>query len=162
MPISIRETVKLGHYPDSRGLIRDASGNLYGTNNDGGDAKCFCGTVFEISRDGKETVLYTFTGGQADGQNPVEDLVRDADGNLYGITDPTGGTAPLMGRCLSSTGRARKACCTASLRVLTAHFLAELEIDQATFMGLPLGVAIVPDAVEKAAARCLSWILPVT
>jgi uncharacterized repeat protein (TIGR03803 family) len=68
------------------GLIRDASGNLYGTTNDGGDATCYCGTVFEISRDGKETILYTFTG-QGDGEGPVEGLVRDADGNLYGIAD---------------------------------------------------------------------------
>jgi uncharacterized repeat protein (TIGR03803 family) len=71
-------------------LIRDAAGNFYGTTLLGGDFSCgsplgSCGVVFKLDTTGKETVLYTFTGG-ADGANPAPDrLIRDA-GNLYGTT----------------------------------------------------------------------------
>jgi uncharacterized repeat protein (TIGR03803 family) len=51
-----------------------------------------CGTVFKIDTTGKETVLYSFTGGTTDGANPVADLLIDGDGNLYGTT-VLGGTA---------------------------------------------------------------------
>jgi uncharacterized repeat protein (TIGR03803 family) len=78
------------------GLIQDAAGNLYGTTPFGGNTSsttCIdaggCGVVFKLDPSGKETVLYTFTGG-ADGFNPTAGLVRDAAGNLYG-TAPGGG-----------------------------------------------------------------------
>ena len=71
------------------GLVRDASGNLYGTTAQGGGAPCTfesgCGTVFKIDASGMETVLYNFTGG-TDGGAPMAGLVRDAAGNLYGTT----------------------------------------------------------------------------
>jgi uncharacterized repeat protein (TIGR03803 family) len=69
-------------------LIADASGNLYGTTKQGGGA-CSgfgCGTVFEIAANGTESVLYAFTGG-ADGANPVDSLMRDKSGDLYGTTE---------------------------------------------------------------------------
>lgn len=44
------------------GLVRDAVGNLYGTTT-GGGAYDF-GTIFEVSADGVETVLYSFRGRQ--------------------------------------------------------------------------------------------------
>ena len=70
-------------------LVRDASGNLYGTTIWGGDSTCYvpygCGTVFKVDTTGKYTVLHTFTGG-ADGVGPEADLIRDAAGNLYGTT----------------------------------------------------------------------------
>ena len=68
------------------GVIADTAGNLYGTTQYGGGVACFgggCGTVFKLDKTGKETVLYSFTGG-ADGAAPVAGLVRDAAGNLYG------------------------------------------------------------------------------
>lgn len=77
----------------SGSLIRDSAGNLYGVTAGGG--KYFgqfcqnsgCGTVFEISptANGAWTthVLYNFTG-NADGANPMESLVMDSSGNLYG------------------------------------------------------------------------------
>jgi uncharacterized repeat protein (TIGR03803 family) len=68
-------------------LVTDVNGNLYGTTTSGG-AKCAgsaCGTVFEISADGKETVLYSFTGG-ADGGGPSSGLIVDKAGDLYGTT----------------------------------------------------------------------------
>jgi uncharacterized repeat protein (TIGR03803 family) len=71
------------------GVIRDGAGNLYGTTEAGGTSGCGgggCGTVFKIDTNGKESVLYTFTGG-ADGGNPYYgSLLQDAKGNLYGTT----------------------------------------------------------------------------
>jgi uncharacterized repeat protein (TIGR03803 family) len=70
------------------GVILDSAGNLYGTTQYGGTYGF--GTVFEVSPDGTETVLYSFTGG-ADGSSPqFANLVRDEAGNLYGTT-PEGG-----------------------------------------------------------------------
>jgi uncharacterized repeat protein (TIGR03803 family) len=65
------------------GLVRDSAGNLYGTTSNGGAQGR--GVVFRLSSTGKETILYTFTGG-SDGGNPLAGLVRDAAGNLYGTT----------------------------------------------------------------------------
>jgi len=64
------------------GLIRDAKGNLYGTTYMGGASGN--GTVFKLDPTGKETVLYSFTGG-TDGANPFAGLIR-AKGNFYGTT----------------------------------------------------------------------------
>lgn len=81
------------------GLIRDASGNLFGTTYQGGTGHCEesgtsvialptetgCGTIFMLDTAGKETVLYSFTG-EPDGALPLAGLVRDAAGNFYGTT----------------------------------------------------------------------------
>jgi len=64
-------------------LIRDAAGNLYGTTIGGGASGH--GTVFKLDQSGKETVLYSFTGG-TDAAGPNANLLRDAAGNLYGTT----------------------------------------------------------------------------
>ena len=64
-------------------LIRDATGNFYGTTLDGG-AYGF-GTVFKLSTTHALTVLYSFTGG-ADGAYPFNGLTWDAAGNLFGAT----------------------------------------------------------------------------
>ena len=66
-------------------LILDSAGNLYGTTANGG-AYGF-GTVFELSSDGTETVLYSFGGSPADGSYPYAGLIRDAAGNFYGTTE---------------------------------------------------------------------------
>jgi len=73
-----------GANPDG-GLVRDSAGNLYGTTYYGGSTACLggCGVVFRLDPSGKETVLFTFTGG-SDGGSPLGSLVRDAAGNLYG------------------------------------------------------------------------------
>jgi uncharacterized repeat protein (TIGR03803 family) len=68
---------------DSSGVIRDASGNLYGTTWEGGFNQQ--GVVFEVSASGSESVLYRFTGG-SDGLSPTAGLVHDSAGNLYGTT----------------------------------------------------------------------------
>jgi uncharacterized repeat protein (TIGR03803 family) len=87
-------------------LLRDAAGNLYGTTNAGGAfSPCFqtlfnngCGTVFEVSATGTETVLYSFSGG-ADGADPFAELIRDAAGNLYGTTVGGGPSSVCGGGC---------------------------------------------------------------
>ena len=68
-------------------LIRDASGNLYGTTAAGGAYGY--GTVFKVKPSGAETVLYSFTGG-ADGANPYAGLIQDTQGNFYGTTQQGG------------------------------------------------------------------------
>jgi len=74
-----------GEFPRA-GLIRDRSGNLYGTTLYGGAP---VGTVFRLAPDGVETVLYGFTGG-SDGGNPAARLTRDRRGDLYGTTSEYG------------------------------------------------------------------------
>jgi len=66
------------------GLIRDSSGNLYGTAEFGG-FPYFCGVVFKVDTSGNETVLYSFTGGN-DGCYPAGGVIRDSAGNFYGTT----------------------------------------------------------------------------
>jgi uncharacterized repeat protein (TIGR03803 family) len=78
------------------GLIRDKSGDLYGTTNFGGGHSCpggGCGTIFKVSK-GKEAVLYSFSG--PDGANPQAGVIRDAQGNLYGTTF-SGGSGAVCG-----------------------------------------------------------------
>lgn len=90
------------------GLIIDSSGNLYGTTSEGGTGNCVverafrpspnlgCGTVYEMTppqtKGGSwtETVLYSFQGNN-DGAFPVDGLVFDNAGNLYGATLYGGG-----------------------------------------------------------------------
>jgi uncharacterized repeat protein (TIGR03803 family) len=72
------------------GLIADSSGNFYGTTQFGG-ANYNRGVVFELTPEGKETILYSFTG-QTDGGIPIGRLISDSSGNLYGITS-SGGNA---------------------------------------------------------------------
>jgi uncharacterized repeat protein (TIGR03803 family) len=71
------------------GVIRDARGNFYGTTYAGGSGPCNfgngCGTVFRLDARGKETLLYSFTGG-ADGAFPFAGVILDAKGNIYGTT----------------------------------------------------------------------------
>src|ERR1022692_316503 len=71
-----------GGYPQA-GVIRDSSGNLYGTTYYGGTGNA--GVVYKVNTAGQETVLYSFTGG-ADGGNPEAGVNRDSSGNLYGTT----------------------------------------------------------------------------
>jgi uncharacterized repeat protein (TIGR03803 family) len=90
-----------GRYPGPGSLIWDAKGNLYGTTGGGGDmSACHdqgCGVVFKVDSTGKETVLYSFTGG-ADGGSPEAGLIWDVKGNLYGTTSHGGGSSGCRGR----------------------------------------------------------------
>jgi uncharacterized repeat protein (TIGR03803 family) len=62
-------------------LVRDSSGNLYGTTIAGGAANL--GTAFKLNPEYQDKVLFNFPGGRR-GQNPTTALVRDATGYLYG------------------------------------------------------------------------------
>jgi hypothetical protein len=89
------------------GVIFDSLGNLYGATTGGGPASCGpiageCGTVFQLSPPAQkggswtETLIYQFQGkGSNDASVPTSGLIRDAAGNLYGVTG-YGGT----GDCL--------------------------------------------------------------
>lgn len=71
-----------GVSPNS-GLIVDNAGNLYGTTSYGGQFGA--GTVFKITPDGTEILLYSFQG-TADGASPAAALIMDDQENLYGTT----------------------------------------------------------------------------
>jgi uncharacterized repeat protein (TIGR03803 family) len=64
------------------GLLRDQSGNLYGTTRNCGASGY--GTVFKLSKKGTLTLLHSFNG--AGGANPDAGLMRDSKGNFYGTT----------------------------------------------------------------------------
>jgi uncharacterized repeat protein (TIGR03803 family) len=91
-------------------LMRDRKGNVYGTTSAGGANGT--GTVFELSRKGKESVLYSFAGG-TDGATPVGGVTMDKKGNLYGTTSAGGaytyGTVFELTPVVSSRSSARYA-----------------------------------------------------
>lgn len=72
-----------GHYPVA-GVIQGSDGNFYGTTAYGG--KFDAGSVFQISRSGKESVLYSFGAYPSDGEEPYAAVTQGTDGNLYGTT----------------------------------------------------------------------------
>ena len=81
-------------------LVQSTNGNFYGTTGFGGtnnSSSCGgpggrtgdgCGTVFEITPEGKLTVLHSFCAqtGCTDGATPLAGLVQGANGNFYGTT----------------------------------------------------------------------------
>jgi uncharacterized repeat protein (TIGR03803 family) len=72
-----------GEYSEAP-LVRDSIGNLYGTAHGGGAYNY--GSVFRIDTAGTETTLHSFAGGTSDGCSPLQGLVGDQSGNLYGTT----------------------------------------------------------------------------
>src|SRR5580704_11110037 len=75
-----------GAYPYA-GLVGDAAHNLYSTAYEGGTSHV--GTIFKMAKGGAVTVLHNFGGG-SDGAFPSAGVVRDAAGNLYGVTTQGG------------------------------------------------------------------------
>lgn len=78
--------VKRGPNDPFGSLIIDAAGNLYGTTLYGGanGPSYGDGTVFKVTPKGTLSVLHSFDG--TDGEQPWTNVVRDAEGNLYGTT----------------------------------------------------------------------------
>lgn len=75
-------------------LVRDSSGNFYGTTQGGGFKTCQgigyqTGTVFELSGS-TETDLYNFTGCTGEGISPTGNVALDGSGNIYGTTQDGG------------------------------------------------------------------------
>lgn len=91
------------------GLVQDPAGNFYGTTLLAGtsNSRCSsgCGVVFELDAAGNFSVLHTFTG--RDGANPEGDLVRDAAGNLYGMTNQGGASNAGVVFALDPAGKVR-------------------------------------------------------
>jgi uncharacterized repeat protein (TIGR03803 family) len=81
-------------------VIFDAAGNMYGTTVYGGTNGL--GTVFKLTPSGggnyTESVLYSFAGG-SDAANPLDGLIFDTAGNLYGATATGGGSATCTNGC---------------------------------------------------------------
>ncbi|MGB7586722.1 MAG: choice-of-anchor tandem repeat GloVer-containing protein, partial [Terriglobales bacterium] len=77
-------------------LVFDKAGNLYGTTESGGANGW--GSVFELSPNGDgtwtESTIYSFCqqANCSDGSNPLDALILDAVGNLYGTTSTGGGS----------------------------------------------------------------------
>jgi uncharacterized repeat protein (TIGR03803 family) len=86
-------------------LLMDASGNLYGTTQNGGTSSggYQLGTVFELSSAGAESVLYGFpmnsTGcpNYPNGAYPIGGLVSDSKGDIYGTAEEGGSSADCSG-----------------------------------------------------------------
>jgi uncharacterized repeat protein (TIGR03803 family) len=68
-------------------LIQVTDGNFYGVTAEGGDFGF--GSVFRITPEGEELVLYSFAGGPEDGGAP-QSLMEATDGNFYGTTSSGG------------------------------------------------------------------------
>jgi len=78
------------------GVIRDATGSLYGVT-DGGGAYC-CGTVYTVDTAGNEAILYSFPG-YSYGSGPLSVLLEDSAGNFYGTTKSGGNSECGGGGC---------------------------------------------------------------
>ena len=83
-----------GATPES-GLVIGPTGDMYGTMAFGGVMGGW-GTVYKIDGSGRETVIYSFTGTNGDGQNPHASVTLDSEGNLYGTTQ-FGGSSSVYG-----------------------------------------------------------------
>jgi uncharacterized repeat protein (TIGR03803 family) len=66
------------------GLAIDSQGDLYGATTSGGTYGE--GTVFRVTHNGTEAVIHNFQNNGTDGYTPYAPVVRDASGNLYGVT----------------------------------------------------------------------------
>ena len=77
------------------GLVIGPTGDMYGTTAFGGVMGGW-GTVYKIDGSGQETVIYSFTGANGDGQNPHASVTLDSEGNLYGTTQ-FGGSSSVYG-----------------------------------------------------------------
>lgn len=92
-----------GSYPRA-GLV-DVNGMFYGTTTSGGNGRCkgcgnhgHYGTVFRISRSGRERVIYKFKGYPSDGADPEGELLY-VKGVLYGTTESGGANCAVSHGC---------------------------------------------------------------
>jgi uncharacterized repeat protein (TIGR03803 family) len=102
-----------GEYP--RADLIAVNGALYGTTSGGGEGGCGAcgsherfGTIFKITKSGKEQLIYEFKGYPNDGAVPYGDLVY-VHGTFYGTTESGGANCTISRGCgtifsLTSTG----------------------------------------------------------
>jgi len=98
-------------------LLQGSDGGFFGTTYNGPGPNGFSGVFFSLSRSGKEEILHTFAGGE--GTNPLTGVIRDKQGNFFGVTylggaprwygtayklDPSGRTETVLHRFVCSTG----------------------------------------------------------
>jgi uncharacterized repeat protein (TIGR03803 family) len=116
-------------------LIEGSDGNFYGVTNSGGTGLCQfgCGTVFQLTPGGVETVLYSFSGG-TDGDQP-NSLIQGTDGNLYGTTSFGGGAGAV---CSGGCGVVFRMT-TAGVETVLYTFAATSSTDGARPVGLVQG-----------------------
>jgi uncharacterized repeat protein (TIGR03803 family) len=87
-----------GAYPDA--VTVDATGTLYGTTYYGGTStfqECGnggCGTLFQLTNSGAETILHSFDAPPEDGIVPQSGVIVGPNGELYGTTT-YGGAGPI-------------------------------------------------------------------
>jgi len=65
--------------------LLNVNGTMYGTTTEGGIGSIGDGTVFSVTKAGKEKVLHFFAGSSSDGQDPRAPLIN-VGGTLYGTT----------------------------------------------------------------------------
>jgi uncharacterized repeat protein (TIGR03803 family) len=98
-----------GNAPDGNnpGSNVMSGGKVYGVTISGGDGACNngdpgCGTVFEVTLTGTETILHNFTGG-SDGRYPYL-LVKGPAGSMYGLSRNVDNTVATVFK-VSATGQ---------------------------------------------------------
>jgi uncharacterized repeat protein (TIGR03803 family) len=149
----------------SGALVQGSDGNLYGTTSGGGPANSSCGsgcgTIFQITPEGKFTKLHTFDG--MDGRYPYVGLLQATDGNFYGTTYAGGTSTACAGGCGTVFRLSRglspfvETIPTASCRGMRVTILGTdlTDATSITFNGVPAVfsavspteiIAIVPDA----------------
>lgn len=78
-------TDSYGAQGPNSGVVRDSSGNLYGTNYSGGDDNA--GSMFKIDAGGNYTLLHSFTCAKNDGCYPnLAPMILDKKGDILGVT----------------------------------------------------------------------------
>jgi uncharacterized repeat protein (TIGR03803 family) len=108
---------KDGEAPRAK-LSLDSKGNLYGTTEFGGNSysRCAagpsgnpsCGTVFELTPSGKESILYRFKGGTKDGANPRAALLAISNASFAGLTVYGGSSSSGLGTAYELTRNGSK------------------------------------------------------
>lgn len=94
------------------GIVARAQGPMFGMTEEGGDAACNCGVVFQLSPPATpggawtEAVIYRFLGG-ADGATPSGNVIVQPDGVLFGTTTRGGDAQCNCGTAFTLTPPAR-------------------------------------------------------
>lgn len=74
-----------------QGIVRDQTGNIYGTVAYYGDPTCGCGTIFKYDTSGNFSIVHTFKG--PDGAAPVGPMTYNQPGGVFYGTTTAGGSA---------------------------------------------------------------------